>query len=170
MSIEVTHYYGVHQGGTKDYHVYLFTGPNKDHALLVKRYGKTGTDGQMLYEVFPSHKAGHDAFDRMLKERSKKGYDMRRQAMSARERATPEEAIALLPLRHRSSFKNFELQKLVTATGSTVTGTHDPLAAERAKLVQQLQEEAERDRAAKAQQEALAEQQMLQSNPMFGMF
>lgn len=162
--IEVTYFYGVHQGGTKDYHLYLFQ--SSGHALIIRRYGKLGTDGQIMQEGVEPKKASA-AFNKLLKERSSKGYDMRPQTVTNPKVHTAAEAIALLPRKQQSSITNYHIARLEGRDPTGERGSYDPLAAERdASIGRELRERA----AAEAKAQQLAELNALQSNPNFGIF
>jgi predicted DNA-binding WGR domain protein len=160
---KVTHYYGVHQGGTKDFHIYVITGPNEKHGLVIRRFGKTSTDGQSKVDVVNSHAATKTMLDKLLKERAKNGYDMRFNAQTSGNFDTANEALSVMPVRHQSNLAQFYVEKLTAEPSSSVTGTYDPLANERANVLQ----EALADRLAR---ESAEEAEALKSNPMFGMF
>lgn len=160
--IEVTHFYGVHQGGTKDYHLYYFTMKGDGRGLLVKRWGKLGADGQAKIEM-----GGTSTLNAALNDRSKSGYDMRNITTGAEASGTYADvasAIAMLPRAHQRAFSNAQLSILDPTTySSSDKSAFDPLAAARAdqaKVVQVSQDEIDK----------ASSHEELKSNPMFGMF
>lgn len=164
MTIEVTHYYGVHNGGTKDYHLYHFRGPKR--SLIIKRYGKVGTDGQMLKSDNATGQVSNDAFEKLLSERRKKGYDMRRMTQTSARFDSMTDAIKVLPMVHQRMLDNSLIASINGDSIKGQKGQFDPLAEERAKLVAEMQ-------ASAAEQEKaneMAEMAALRANPNFGMF
>lgn len=70
-----------HQGGTKSYHLHLIQAAN-GNCVVINRWGKTGSFGEMKVETFDSPVKAQRAFDKKETEKTRKGY---RQTSSARE-------------------------------------------------------------------------------------
>lgn len=163
MNIDFTHYHGVHQGGTKDYNLYLLSNKalGSKSSLLIKRWGKTGTTGQCKVEVVPG--TGEGSLSAALRDREKNGYDMRHQSTSANN-ISIESALSLLPPTHARSVTNAQLAVLDPASFSpSDRSPFDPLAAQRSVEI----EKAKKAAAMSEQEEIDA---ILKANPNFGMF
>jgi predicted DNA-binding WGR domain protein len=169
--IEVTYFRGEHQGGTKEYHLYVFRARKTGKALLVKRWGKIGADGQVKVERIGRE---DDAFDKALKERAAKGYDMRRQTLPSSASGVVESvnaALLILPISTRRSFFNSDLAHLDPDTyDATARGTYDPMASDRDKLRAEMEAKAREEAEAERRAEELAEAEHMKSNPFYGMF
>lgn len=65
----------IHQGGSKDYHFILLmdTDPQQP-AYMIKRWGKTGSEGQFKQEEFRNTAALERAFESEKRTRGNKGY------------------------------------------------------------------------------------------------
>ncbi|NKX37665.1 WGR domain-containing protein [Rhodobacteraceae bacterium R_SAG4] len=162
----LTHYQGVHQGGTKEYSLYLIENTSTGKSLLVKRWGKLGADGQIKIEQ-TTGKA--DALNTALKERMGKGYDMRSQGLKTFQ--TVKDALQVLPRSHQRSFFNNQLHHLDPDNFSlSERGSFDPMADERDKLRAQMEAQAAQEKEAQAKAAAEAERAELENNPLFGMF
>lgn len=164
---ELTHFNGVHQGGTKEYSLYVIFSRKTSKSLLIKRWGKTGADGQMKIEV--QNNDGSAALDKELNERRKKGYDMRKKATTSfpSVRAVLEE----LPRTHRRSFFNNQLAHLDPETYDlTDRKSFDPMQTERDQMREKMEAEAKKQAEVEAKAAAAAEQDELKSHPNFGMF
>lgn len=165
--IEVTHYYGVHQGASKDYHVYLFFSKATNATISVKRFGKKDSNGQVKIELVRGN--GDVLLDKALKERAKKGYDMRLQP--GRQFTTAAEALKVLPPQHQRSISNAQLATIDPLNHSAGDkSSHDPIAEQRAGMVAEMQRKAREEQEAQAKAQAEEEQEALKSNPMYGMF
>lgn len=172
--IEVTHFYGVHQGGTKDYHLYLLFSKKTGKHIIVKRWGKTGTDGQAKVELGSGD--GSTLLDKWLKERASKGYDMRPEPVPlAPGKSSYDSAIealeANLPRSIARNLTNAQVAKLDPShAGGSGGSTYDPLAAERARLTEEMQKAAAEAQAQAQAAEKAAADEILKSNPLYGMF
>jgi predicted DNA-binding WGR domain protein len=162
----VTHYYGVHKENTKDYHLYLIEAP-KTGALLVKSWGKRGTTGQCKVELAGNASSGQRLLNQALSERASKGYDMRVMTVSGGGAYSDlAAALAVLPAAHQRSITNAQLSVLDPDSYSqTDKSPFDPLKAQREDMVRK----AERQDTTSAAEKAEADQ-ILKSNPIFGMF
>lgn len=167
--IKLTHYYGVHHGGTKDYSLYKFYSDTTSSFILIKRWGKVGVDGQVKIEF--GLNSGESQFDVALKDRAKSGYDMRATEKNGQSFSTIDKAVSVLPLVHQRALTNKMLNALdPTHSTKFATTQFDPNQADR----DQVRAELER-----AQREALESEQrkeqeemnsVLLSNPNYGMF
>lgn len=171
--IEVTHFYGVHQGGTKKYHLYLFHSPTTGNYLLAKRWGKVGTEGQVKIEALGL--AGKRSLNKALNEQQSSGYDMRLDETLSKAYGSVVEALQVIPLKHRSAFYINQLAHLDPVRYSKDSrDMNDPLKDERdakfGESVREATEAAEAARKATALLEAEQEAAELKSNPFFGMF
>ena len=100
--IEVTHYTGRHEGGTKEYHLSLLFSTATRGALLIKRWGKIGTDGQVKVELAKG--TGQEELNKLLRDRSRNGYDMRLvSSNSGRMPDVPTALASVLPSKLRSA-------------------------------------------------------------------
>lgn len=162
--IEVTHYYGIHQGGTKDYHLYLLHSKMTKKHILVKRWGKTGSKGQSKLEMGAG--SGQSQIDTALKDRAKSGYDMRHQPLREKEFSTVVAAFeAVLPKSIQRAFSNAQIAALDPGHNAN-KASFDPLAEQREEMRKKLEEAAEAKRLAEeAESDAI-----LKSNPIYGMF
>lgn len=157
--IEVEHFYGLHQGGTKDYHLYLFTKRGERSGLLIKRWGKAGTDGQVKVEL-----GGKVQLDKELKERSSRGYSMTRENGSSGSFPDAIHAMSMLPRAHQRAVSNAQLSIIDPNRFSAGdSSAYDPLSGARAASIQQVQQ-------TKDQQDDADSMAALQSHPHFGMF
>jgi predicted DNA-binding WGR domain protein len=162
--IEVTHYYGIHQGGTKDYHLYLLYSKATKKHILVKRWGKTASEGQAKLEMGGGN--GDAQLNGALKDRAKSGYDMRSQTLIGQEFPTVVAAFdAVLPKSVQRAFSNAQIAALDPGHDAN-KAAFDPLADQREEMRKKLEEAAEAKRAAdEAEGDAI-----LKSNPIYGMF
>lgn len=170
--IEVTHYKGVHQGGTKEYSIYLFYSQKTKKALLVRRWGKVGADGQVKVESPDGN--GNKALDALLDERRAKGYDMRLAAHltgTATVYDSVEDALAVLPRQHRRTFYISQLSRLdPDRFDAKLSGNFDPMAGDRDKVRQELEDARAQKEREIALREAEESDAILKSNPFYGMF
>lgn len=171
--IEVTHYYGVHQGGTKDYHLYLFASQKTGKHIIIKRWGKTGSDGQSKIEL--NGGSGEKQLDTWLKERAAKGYDMRRnnsQPLGKSSYRTVQEALEdNLPRSVMRSLTNAQVAQLdPDHAGGTGGSAYDPLASQRDKMRSEMERAAKAAEEKREAEERAASDEMLKSNPYYGMF
>lgn len=65
-----------HNNGLKGYHVKLIK-TNQDKALVVLRFGKTGTYGQLKIERYDATEEADSFFTRKISERMSKGYSIK---------------------------------------------------------------------------------------------
>lgn len=170
MTIEVTHYRGVHQGGTKEYSLILFFSPKTKRALLVKRWGKVNADGQVKIETCTG--TGDAELNKALSERSGKGYDMQLDKGLTGPHPTVDEAIEKsLARSHRSSFYKNQLALLDPKSFSTDDRkAYDPFEADRAAARESAEAKARAEQEAAAAAQRAADEAAMESNPIFGMF
>lgn len=161
--IEVTHYYGIHQGGTKDYHLYLLSSLATNKHILVKRWGKTGSEGQSKLEMGMG--LGDKALDKALNERKNSGYDMRPQPPMSSYASIKLAIENALPRSIQRTFTNAQLATLDPSHDSDKS-PFDPLAEERDAVRKTLEAAAEAKRLA----EEAESEEILKSNPIYGMF
>jgi predicted DNA-binding WGR domain protein len=164
--INVTHFYGVHVENTKDYHLYLFESDTTGRSILVKSWGKRGTNGQCKVEVSAS---GSSALNKALNERQGKGYDMQRMSMSNGGKfSNVPDALGILPPVHQRSITNAQLSILDNVNfKQSDKSAFDPLAAQRTDMRRAAEDEANQQ---SRESEKAETQEFLKSNPIFGMF
>lgn len=168
MTIEVIHYQGTHMGGTKEYSLYLFSSLEQKRALLVKRWGKVGAEGQVKIEVCKT--VGNAELTKALSERKSKGYDMRQQSM----KSYPTAAMALddtIPASHQRAVWISQLAILEPQQyDASSRAAFDPMQVERDKMRSEMERKAAEKRVEEMKVAHAAEQAELNSNPLFGMF
>lgn len=163
--IETTIYKGVHQSGTKEYWLYFFQSTGTKNALLVRRWGKAGAEGQAKSETFLGDKANR-RFNAALKDRESNGYRMERmRGIEPELQLSITDAIEVVPPRHQSNIYLRDLNTVdPTVRGSG--GFYDPLATKREELVENIRQTNEEI----AAQAKVADLQEMQTLPTFGMF
>lgn len=62
-----------HRGGTKSYHLMIIEAAN-GKCVVINRWGKTGSFGEMKVETFDSPVAAQKAFDKKEREKGRNGY------------------------------------------------------------------------------------------------
>lgn len=71
--IILQHHHYLHEGGTKDYDLFLLSSVDTSKSVLIKRYGKVKSAGQVLVEIVEKEK-GYNKFEYENKKRKDRKY------------------------------------------------------------------------------------------------
>lgn len=174
--ILITKYDMPHKGGTKAYSL-IFASNADEQAILIYRWGKIGALGQMLVEKHDTLASARQAYDKELRQRERKGYEIGRPISAT---ATNQAELAAAIGRAVIAKIGADALRFLDADADT-TGMREPdkvtvdedgnfLGKAAPRKVEVDLKEVERLKAQKAADEKAALDAAFANNPRFGMF